>query len=60
MSVEPTTATANAIAETANTARNYLSSELALGMKLEGIFTPHARKQRNDFYDNSKRFLHYS
>jgi hypothetical protein len=29
-------------------------------MTLEGIFKPHARKQRDDFYAKSKRLVHYT
>jgi Protein of unknown function (DUF2971) len=31
-----------------------------LGMRLEGIFMPHSRKQRADSYSKSKRFVHYT
>jgi hypothetical protein len=39
---------------------NDLPPEVAIGMKLEGIFMPHARKQRDDFLAKSKRFVHYN
>jgi hypothetical protein len=35
---------------------NDLPPEVVLGMKLEGIFMPHARKQRDDLSAKSKRF----
>jgi hypothetical protein len=37
-----------------------LSPEVAFAMRLEGIFMPHARAQRDDFYGKSKRFVHYT
>jgi hypothetical protein len=39
---------------------NDLPPKVVLGMKLEGIFMPHARKQRDDRYAKSKRFVHYT
>jgi hypothetical protein len=37
-----------------------LPPKVVLGMTLEGIFKPHARKQRDDFYAKSKRLVHYT
>ena|SRR5215831_4682497 len=37
-----------------------LPSSVILNMKLEGIFMPHARAQRDNFYQKSKRFVHYT
>jgi hypothetical protein len=34
--------------------------ELALTMKLEGIFRPHAHKHRGDFVAKNQRFAHYT
>jgi len=37
-----------------------LPPSVILNMKLESIFMPHARAQRDDFYGKSKRFVHYT
>ncbi len=37
-----------------------LSPERELTRKLEGIFMPEARKIRDAFYANSRRFVHYT
>lgn len=37
-----------------------LPPDVLLGMKLEGIFVPHARKQRDELFTKSKRFVHYA
>ena len=42
------------------TTEGVLPPEVALAMKLEGIFMPRARVQRDDFYGKSKRFVHYT
>jgi hypothetical protein len=39
---------------------NDLAPKVVLGMTLEGIFMPHARKQRDDLYAKSKRLVHYT
>lgn len=41
-------------------ASSELPPSLVLGMRLERIFTPIARKKRDDFYSKSKRFVHYT
>ena len=41
-------------------APNDLPSEVVRNIKLEGIFMPHSRALRDDFYEKSKRFAHYT
>jgi hypothetical protein len=37
-----------------------LPPEVALAMRLEGIFMPRARAQRDELFAKSKRFVHYT
>jgi hypothetical protein len=37
-----------------------LPAETRLGIQLEGIFMPKARAQRDAFFENNKRFVHYT
>jgi hypothetical protein len=37
-----------------------IPEEMKLGIQLEGIFMPYARKQRDELYEKQKRFVHYT